>query len=322
MFKAFLILSISVLTTVLSLKPAMAADSKASAKAKSPGQLMAQNSSAHLAQTEATAGIASSADSSASGINLSKIPMSSLPQVEQTAKSFSLTVGAERASRTVSDGSAGSKMETSLLLSPRYQLTENLSILSKTFFTQEEYGPRNSSLSDTQINLTLKGAKINEELSTSYSLNGFAPTNEQNRKGTSFQGAGSLGVKLSGAYTFADLSYTVSYRRNVHEFTVSAAGSPNIRDVVGQTVTADIPLSEKFSLSFAGIYRSSWTYQNSYRQGFSLDADLNFEAVKNLSFNVGTSNEGSALKANGKDSNISFYDEKSSVIRAGVTYVL
>ena len=321
MLKRFLILSISVLTAVLSLETAMAAPAKAS-RSKAKGVLIAQNSSVSLAQTEASASTETTADSTASGINMSKIPIAAIANAEEKPKSFTLTLGAERGSNLVAEDADGDKTSTSFMIMPALKLSENVSSFVRTYIENEENGPRNTTVSDTQINLTLSGSKLTEQIGTNYSLNGFAPTSESNRKETRFQGAGGVAVKFAGEFTFANISYSLSYRRNVHEFTISAEGKANIRDVVGQTISAEIPLSQKFSISSLGIYRNSWTYANSLRQGFSYDLDLNYEAAKNLSFNVGTSNEGSALKANGKDSNVQFYDDKSSVIRAGVTYVL
>jgi hypothetical protein len=222
----------------------------------------------------------------------------------------------------VAESSAVDKTTTSFLIMPSLKLSENLTTTVKAVVERQENANGNTDMSDTQVSLTLKGTKLTEEIGTSYSLNGIAPTSESNRKENRFQGAAGLGVKFSGEFRLLSASYALSYRRNFHEFTVSSENKPNIRDGIGQTVTLDIPLSQKIAISLAGSYKNSWTYYNAAKQGFSFDADLTYEAVKNLTFNLGTSNEGSALKANGKDSNVQFYDDKSSVIRAGVTYVL
>lgn len=281
---------------------------------------LAQSSTSMSASTQATA---PTSQSSASGVNLSKIPLSTVDTSPQKAKAFSMVLGLERGSNLAAEGSALDKTTTTLLLNPKLNLSQSLSLSARTFVERQENGSANNTeASDTQISLALKGQKWGESLQPTYSMNGFAPTSDSNHKETRFQGAAGAGFKIAGSYTFADAFYSVSYRRNFHEYTVSASGTSNIRETVAQAAGLDIPLSQKWSISLAGGYRNAWTYQNSSRQSFSTDADINFEAVKDLTFNIGASNEGSALKANGKDSNISFYDDKSSVIRLGVSYVL
>ena len=315
MLKRILISSISIISMGFILEPAMAADSKV------PGKLVAQSNSASLSQTEATANLENSPGSN-SGINMSRIPISAISKIEDKPKAFTMTLAAERGSDLIAESSAVDKTTTTFMLMPSLKLSENLSSFVRTYIERQENATGNTEVSDTQINLTLKGGKISEEIGTSYSLNGFAPTSQTNRKETRFQGAGGLAVKASGEFKLLSASYALSYRRNVHEYTVSFENKENIRDIIGQSVTVDIPLFQKVSISSLFLYKNSWTYQNHYKQSFNFDVDLNYEAIKDLTFNVGTSNEGSALKANGKDSNVQFYDNKSSVIRAGVTYVL
>lgn len=308
MLTRFFIPSISIATILIGVKPAMAQSSSVSA------------SSSTEAQAQATSNL--STDASASGVNISKIPLSTLKNAEEKEKVFSLTLGAERGSDTIADNSAADKTTTTFLISPAVSLTKNLTLLSETYIQQQENGPRNTEMTDTAIALSLKLAKWGEHYQPSVSLTGYAPTSEGNRKDTRFQGAGGAGFKIGASYPFMDSSYSISYRRNVHEFTVNSESKSNIRDVVSQKVRLDIPIIGKWSTTLIGLYKNSWTYQNSNRQAFSFDGDINFEATKVLSFNVGVSTEGSALKANGQDSNIQFYDDKSSVIRVGVTYVL
>ena len=70
----------------------------------------------------------------------------------------------------------------------------------------------------------------------------------------------------------------------------------------------------------SGLYRTSFTYDKDQNYSFAIDSDLNYDLSSKLAANLGVSNEGSALKDNGADSNINIYDGKSSVFRAGITY--
>ena len=53
-----------------------------------------------------------------------------------------------------------------------------------------------------------------------------------------------------------------------------------------------------------------------------MHGDLLYEVSGKMSLNLGTSNVGSALKMNGVDSNITAYNDDTSVIRAGVSITL
>lgn len=254
--------------------------------------------------------------------NTSTLSISNLQPQKETPRPFKVNIAAERSSNLVAEGKDGDDTATTFMLMPTYKWSESLSSFARAQLEVSEVGERKQTLTDTQINLTVKGHQLSEKWKTSYSLNGFVPTNLDNKKETTFQGAGSIGVSLSGTYTFAEISYAPSYRRNVHEFNIAASGSENIKETLAHGLTVNVPLSSKFSLSFLGIYRTSWTYKGILKTAFANAADIEFSPLKDLTFNVGTSTEGSALKANGKDSNIEFFNENQSVLRAGVSYVL
>ncbi|PIS11920.1 MAG: hypothetical protein COT73_01330 [Bdellovibrio sp. CG10_big_fil_rev_8_21_14_0_10_47_8] len=241
---------------------------------------------------------------------------------EPEKKSVSLLVGLERSSNLIEEGSPRDNTATDLLLRPSWTLNENWTLSNRTIFEQEETGPRNSSLSDSEFRLSLKGAQLNDQFSLTHSISGYAPTNEENRKKNSFQGAATARTGIKAVYPLGEFSYGMSLRRNFHEYKVSSENSPNIEYSLSHAISGRIPLSTKWSVESLGIFAQGRTYGGLERQNFSFDFDVVFEAIKDFSINLGTSNKGSALKANGHDSNIKAFDEHSSVLRLGVSYVL
>lgn len=77
-----------------------------------------------------------------------------------------------------------------------------------------------------------------------------------------------------------------------------------------------------WTLTIDLVNRSRWTFKNSIRESFISNQELAYAINDNLSFSMGHTNEASAQKANGIDSNLNFIDEKTSTVFAtiGVSY--
>jgi len=242
--------------------------------------------------------------------------------VKKAEKKWEFLMALERSSNLVKDDSPLDNTATDLTLIPKWTFNKNWGFSVRSIIEKEEGGARNTTFADTSISLGRQGYKFNGTYSLSHSVAGYMPTNQQNHEDTSFQGAAALGTKFLAHYSWLDAFYALSLRRNVHEFMVAADGSENIQYLLSHAIGLELPITSKWKLSSDAVYRQGWTYHNYQRQTFLFAFDINYEAIKNLTFNLGTSNEGSALKANGQNSNMRFFDDNSSVLRAGVTYVL
>lgn len=231
-----------------------------------------------------------------------------------------LSLALTKSSNLYKEGSADREASTEFALAPSYQLTQDLSFKLATSVVQEDTGARNSSLSNTSLTLAAKGPS-NKDLASQFSLSGIAPTNEDDRKTQRLRGAVSIGANVSQSLKSVSLGYGLSIKRNFHEFTINSSGSPNIQYSLSHKLSLDADISSRWSVGLSGAYRQGWTYKDFQRSLYAFEAGLNYGFSKNWQASMGLSTEGNALKANGRDSNIKFYDENTSALQAGVTFV-
>ena len=163
--------------------------------------------------------------------------------------------------------------------------------------------------------------QLSENFRTIHSVAGIIPTSQDNQKVDRLLGGGAIKNGFAFDYGKLNFKYSLTLSQNVHEFNMNAVGEPNIQYRIGHTLTFALFVTDHFYVTAEGILREGRTYGGFSRQAFGVDADLNYDVLKNLSINLGTSNEGSAFKSNGVDSNISAYNDNTSVVRAGVSYV-
>lgn len=242
--------------------------------------------------------------------------------ISKQDKRFFLEVGLEKSSNLRSEDSRDLDASTGIALSPSWEISKRFTLTGKVGVDKQEVGPKDTLISDSTLGLNIKGYKFNQNFSMLHILSGLIPTSKKSQEVDHLQSAVSLGNRLVLDSRYGKFSYTLGMRRNFHEFVLNVDDSPNLEYILSHRILMDVPLIGDFSLSGDFIYRNAWTYRNFERQSFSFAVDLGYAVTETFSVYVGTTNEGSALKANGKDSNLDLYNENSSVIRAGVTYVL
>ncbi len=267
---------------------------------------------AHAQVSEQAASVASSAQSS----------ITKFKKEAEVKKDFSLDLGIEYSQKTAVEEKGSTESSTDFLIAPNYKINNKLSLAAKAVVSKENSNQRQTSISDTKIALALKGFKLSEQFETLHSISGVVPTNEDSQKQDRLYTSIGLtnGIKFSNAV--AEIKYKLGLSRNFHEFNINADGSPNIEYRLANTLEIKIPVTESFSITSVGTYRLGRTYAGAQRTDFIFDTDLNYDILENLSVNLGTSNEGGALKANGVDSNISAFNENTSVYRLGLSLTL
>ncbi len=241
---------------------------------------------------------------------------------EKKKSNISLDLGIEYSQKVATEEFGERENSTDILLAPAYKINSILTASGKIVFTKENSGARQSSASNTTLTLGIKGIKINESLESLHSVGGVAPTNEDSIKRDRLKGGLAITNGLRWKNPYVKIDYKLGLSKNFHEYTVNAEGNPNIEYRLSNSLEITVPLTEKFSVSTLGIYRLGRTYKGFERTTFEINADLIYDILETLSINIGTSNDGRALKANGVDSNIQAYNENTSVIRAGLTLAL
>ncbi len=242
------------------------------------------------------------------------------PEVKEDDKAFSVDVGIEMSQKIIREENTEQENSTSVVVAPSYKLNSLLTLAAKGVFNQDNYGQRESSVADTKISLGIAGYEFTPNFKSTHAVSSVVPTSRKSIEDDRLKGNISTtnGIAFSNDYFLA--SYAIGIGRNFHEFTQNRERSPNVQYRLSQIVEIKVPITEQFMISGSGVYRMGRTYEGADRYDFIFDADLNYEFIKSLTANVGTSNEGAALKANGTTSNIAAWDDKSSVVRGGLTY--
>lgn len=285
-------------------------------------QFMAGFLFAQPAPISATSVAQSSIQMSSDSLTQSQTSTTSASAKQKSKAAFGLDLGIEYSQKVAVEEEGERESSTDITVAPSYKINSVLTATGKAIFTKENSGARQSSVSNTSLTLGIKGFKFNESLETLHSVGTAIPTNEESIKQDRLKTSVSLMNGLRWKNPFAKVEYKLGLAKNFHEYTINAEGSPNIEYRLTNSLEISVPLTDKFSISTLGIYRLGRTYKGFQRNTFEIHADLNYDILEKLTINIGTSNEGNALKANGVDSNIAAYDENSSVIRAGLSLAL
>lgn len=245
-----------------------------------------------------------------------------LPAAPQP-KSWSIPITLESGSTLHAQDTYEREAMLALAISPSIKLSKNLSLSSSVVMYKEETGAGNSGFDNTPISLAYRMA-LTPKIAWTNSVAVILPTNRQLQDETTYQGAGKVGTNISFSDLFLDstLSYGVSFTRNVHELQQTNVGGFNVRENVTQAINHSLPLGRDWSFDTSFVYTYGWTYLDDSRSKFYAGVNLNWNFVKDWTASLGTSNEGNALKPNGSDSNIEFYNDNSSVVKFSLTYVL
>ncbi len=180
---------------------------------------------------------------------------------------------------------------------------------------------RSTSLLDTPVVLSRQPIKLKgSKFSPRYILT--LPTNELNRINNTFRCSLAAGGTLSTTVTVAnfsfDASYTLTAKKNFHQFKRNNTNSPNKEYSLGNTVSLSKAL-KIFSFSISASYANSWDYFNNITPVFSVSESIDYQINKNTSLSFGHANSGGALDYDGVTNNIEVFNKKSSQVFVGLT---
>jgi hypothetical protein len=242
------------------------------------------------------------------------------PEESKTAaKKWSLLFSTGTQSNLYATGSADHESSSVLTVSPTYLLNEKQSLNLKLEISQEHAPSENTRMSNTVVTFNTKGQDLGPDIKTNYLIRGTLPSDQTLKSESSFQGGLGAGGGLSYQIHKTNLKYGLLINRNIHEFTQNNQGSPNIEYQLAHSFTVVQALSSPLSFVALFNYRQARTYKGFQRQAFLTDLALEYSLNSQTSFNLGISNEGPATKANGKDNNIEFYNQNTSVIYGGLS---
>lgn len=254
------------------------------------------------------------------GVNALEIEKPALPH------KWSLPVSFEYASSLQPKNAYERKVQESFTLIPTYKISDSAKASVMTALYRDDSNDEAGGTADwdnTRVSISFSRPVLQNK-TWSNSISTTIPTNRSLREQTSYQG----GLKLAAGLQFDEVAFgsslgcALSYTRNFHEFDMTADGGFNVRETVGAGLDWSLPLYHSLNLQSVFVYTAGKTYRDDLRTKFVTEANLNWQAARELTLSAGTSNEGNALGPNGKDSNIEFFNDTTSMIKFGLTYVL
>jgi hypothetical protein len=214
---------------------------------------------------------------------------------------------------------------TRISLAPSYKLGESYRLGASVSAIQQTEPVPKGEISNTRLTLTHMPVALGDDTILIPVAGLVAPTNEDDRRLNSFNG----GLLLEGtAITNFELFgknfagvYGLALAKNFHTWDRTAMGAANVDYKADLYLGLEKSLTRKLTFLIDGDYVYANTYQNSPRTQFAIGQSLTWEENKYLSFTVGHSNGGDALKANGTDYDIRVFDGNTSVVYANIRAV-
>lgn len=243
---------------------------------------------------------------------------------EETTKkrNYSVGLGLTYTSNLYKEGTYESEKGLRIRVIPAYKFSDYLTLSSIISVEQQMTPPENTILSNTPVSLSYSRYQLAHVINITNKLTAVLPTNKDIAKQDSYRGTISLGNDFS--YTFESVplksAYGIALGRNIHEYKRNFMGAPNIEYSLTHSASLQLNLTKTFDFSTLFFYKQARTYNGFERSAFFTMATLNYDYNKDLRLSIGTSNEGNALKANGRDSNITLFNEHSSTVFGGISY--
>lgn len=247
-----------------------------------------------------------------------------VPTAPTEKKIFGLDASLSYTSNMYAEGEYDKASSTALFIVPSAKLTQKSTLSIRTNFIQDHEGAENFYMSNTTLRLSHKTAEITPNLNWGNRLDGIIPTNRDSQLSDRLQGAVAVGTSLRYSNKNTVLPFTMggvlAVQRNFHEYDFNADGAKNNAYGITQGLTLDLQFTDNLTLSIAGNYRTAITYDNKRKYSYDTSMDLDYALSDNFSISTGISNGGSALKANGIDSNISFTDKKTAELNVAMNF--
>lgn len=247
----------------------------------------------------------------------------------ETPSSFSINADLSQ-SRNLVDFQDGSRADsTELLVVPAY-ITKLGRFSAKIQYAQNQSNTEDITNGFADALLTYTYPAIDWDWNSPYVIfinPGFsmvAPISKVSQKQTELQTSAifnfNLGIKpdqlikSEHAWTFL-LGLTAG--RNFHPFEEDINGAVLNKYSSNQSLTISYAYSA-WSLTLDLVNRSRWTYKDNMKQSFIVNQQIGYDISDHLAVSVGHTNEASAQKADGMNSNLNIVDEKTSTVFATI----
>ena len=293
---------------------------------------LAHTGSTTTAQTDSnqnTLLATSAVQPSKSSTAVSTISADQLEAEDEIPSRFSISADLSQ-SRNLVDFQDGSREDsTELLIVPSYK-TKLGKFSAKIQYAQNQKNSEDILNGFADALLTYTYPPIDWDWSPPYIIfisPGFtmvAPISKVSQKQTELQTSAifnfNLGIKpdqlLKSEHAWSFL-LGLTAGRNFHPFEEDINGAVLNKYSSNQSLTISYSYSD-WSLTLDLVNRSRWTYKDNVKQSFITNQEIGYDINSNLAISVGHTNEASAQKADGMNSNLNIIDEKTSTVFATV----
>ena len=239
---------------------------------------------------------------------------------KEVVKAFGLLLDLSYNSNMYAEDDINQTKYSNLTIIPSYKITDRLTTSLRSDITKHFTQDENTEMTNTRMRLSYLTAQLTDLISWSNRFDVWIPTNRKSQLTDRLTTATGIGTSLKYASDVTMATLGLGFTRNYHQYDYTTTGEQLNESTATQALALEFALIDKLSLSVEGTYIMARTYQNTSKYAFETAVGLGYQITKNFSASVGLSNGGSALKANGVDSNIEFLNEKTSELSAGIGY--
>ena len=213
-----------------------------------------------------------------------------------------------------------------LTVTPSYKISDRLQ-LSLGFGVSQELN-RGTETDVVNLQVALAGSEfaLNPHIRMTPKVTGLLPTNAKDRYDYTYRGGVTLASTFSsqveplGKVVF--VHYTPSVSRLFHKYTRAFDSSPNLEYKLSQSLVFSTHITSELSFSFSGGFITARSYQNHIIEEFNLSQSIIYVFNGQISASIGHTNAASPFEYNGRDSNIKFYDHRTSTVLGSLTISL
>lgn len=244
----------------------------------------------------------------------------------QRPKRFQVSAIAQTESNLYEDEARERDSKGRISLTPSYKLTSEYQVSLSMGLMQDFERNERAQVTNFRLSLAHVPVRITEDSYLIPVVGVRLPTNVLDRKENSYNGSALAEGTILTNWRVANVNFTTVYGayllKNFHTWEQAASHAANLSYSVRNYFGIEkYIIADKLSILFDGDYTYAETYTGSMRTLFSLSQSITYEYSRQFSVTAGHSNGGDALKANGRDYDISVYDGNTSTVYAYVRAV-
>ncbi len=204
-----------------------------------------------------------------------------------------------------------------------WKLSKDYSIGTQAIYSQDINSPEGSDFADTLIVLSRKPTPLGKTILLGWKVGAVAPTSKDSYKRQNLQGGALTGVTamVNPDRLIPGLAIAggVSITKNFHQYDTATNGAVNSAWSSTQRASITYDFAGSFTISAELLHLNALTYQDNIKESYQHIEEFGYQFNKTISAAIGHTNSGSALKANGTDSNYALWDENTSMVYVSLT---